>query len=498
MPEEQNPWTITISEFNGFCPAWFKNSYPFFGDKDHASDMKNIDLTDPNVMMQGPAPKALATGTEAGAVTTVVRSFLRHATSADVSFAIGGARLYKISSTTVTDDTADTPFPHLIDKGSVTGEDGEDICYYKTNLYYFYNHSGSAGDIGKYDMSTTFDDDWGSSEEVSGGPVGHGTLQSAPHQAINGGDDEMYFTNGRYMGALRTSGILELQALDFWTDAETASVSWNQNLVVIAVNRPNVTGVNLTQSGIYTWNGVAGSWEGDPIEVNGRIGALYTKNGVTFCWWQDAGTSNEFNLGYVVGTQIKGLKKCEGTLPLYYQVGEYKGYIAWISDGLCYLFGSSDPDTPIKFFQYTSSTYTTTVGGIGFAFGSLMTSSHNATTGYDIAKASNYTVDSSWKTRAFNVFQPGVLSHIDKIQVVTEQLSSGAKCDFVLTYNQGKSTQTLESIQYSSSNLIFHKILNKSYNLQDFRLDLDFSSGSITNPFRIRSILIKGHFVEEI
>ncbi len=496
MPEP-NSWSITINEFNGFAPAWFKNSYPFFGDKVHASDMKNIDLTDPNVMTQGPAPTALTAGTEAGAVTTVVRSFLRMVTSADVSFALGGARLYKISSTAVQDDTADTPFPHLINKGTVTGEDGEDVCYYKTNLYYFYNHSGSAGDIGKYDMSSTFDDDWGSTEEVGGGPVGHGTLQNAPHQAINGGDDEMYFLNGRYIGALRKTGTLELQAVDFWTDAETASLTWNQNRVMIAVNRPNIVGANMSQSGIYTWDGVASSWEGDPIEVNGRIGSLYTKNGVTFVWWQDAGTTNEFNLGYVVGTQIKGLKKCEGTLPLYYQTGEYKGYLAWISDGLVYLFGSSDPDTPIKFFQYTSSSYSTTVGGIGFAFGSLMTASHNATTGYDIAYASGYTKDSSWKTRAFDVFQPGRVSHIDRIQVVTEQLATGAKVDFTITYDQGKSTLALDQIAYSTANTTLHKILNKSPKVQDFRLDLNFANGSITNPVKTRSILIEGHYVPE-
>jgi hypothetical protein len=490
LPEEPNPWTITISEFNGFAPAWFKSTYPFFGDKDHASDMKNIDLTDPNSMTQGPAPTALTAGTEAGAVTTTVKSFLRHVTSDDVSFALGGAKLYQISSTAVTNAGV---FPHTIDKATVTGEDGEGLCYHKTKLYYFYNHSGSAGDIGQYDMATTFDDDWGSTV-----PTGFAALQTGPHQAINGGDDEVYFTNGRYMGAIRTSGILEPQALDFWTDAQTSSVTWNQNRVIVAVNRPNVTGSNMNQSGVYTWNGVAGSWEGDPIEVNGRIGALYTKNGVTFVWWQDAGTSSEFNLGYLVGTQIKGLKKCEGTLPLYYQVGEFKGYLAWISDGLVYLYGSSDPDTPIKFFQYTSSTYTTTVGGIGFALGSLMTASHNASTGYNIAKASNYTVDSSWKTRAFDVYQPGVVSYIDKIQVVTEQMSTGARVDCVLTYDQGKSTSTLSNIAYSASNYIFHKILDKSYKLQDFRLDFDFANGSTTNPVKIRSILIKGHFVPEI
>ena len=480
MPEEQG-WTISLLEFNGFVPAWFKNSYPFYGDKVHASDMKNIDLTDPNVMTQGPAPTALT-----GAVTTVVRSFLRLVTSSDVSFGIGGAILYQISSTAVTNAGI---WPHTITHDG--SEIGEDVCYYKTNLYYFYNQTGSVGDIGKYDMATAFDDDWGSQV-----PTGKAALQSAPHQAINGGDDVMYFLNGRYIGSYNGT-TLNPTALDFWTDAQTSSLTWNENRVKVAVNRPNITGANMNQSGIYTWDGSSSSWEGDPIEVNGRIGALHTKNGVDFVWWQDAGTSNEFNFGYISGTQLKILKVCEGTLPLYYQVGEFKGFIAWISDGLVYLYGSSDPESPIKFFQYTSSLYTTTVGGIGTTFGSILTSSSNGTL-YSLAKASGYTVDSNWKTRAFNVFSEGIVSVIDRIQVVTEQLATGAKVDFTLTYDQGKSTQTLDQIAYSASNYIFHKILNKGPKLQDFRVDIDFANGSTTNPVKIRDILISGHYIPEL
>ena len=490
MPKTK-PWSITIDSFGGFVPAWFRNSYPFYGNKNMASDMKNIDLIDPNVMTQGPAPVALTTGTEAGAVTTTVRSFLRSVTSADVSFAIGGARLYQLSSTTVKDDGSDTPFPHLIDKAAVTGEDGEDVVYYKSNLYYFYNHSASAGDIGKFDLSATFDDDWGSTV-----PTGNETIEDAPHQAMVGGDDVVYFTNGNYVGTIEGT-TLDVQGLDFWTNSVCASITWNENRVKVAVNRPNIAGANLNQSGIYTWNGVSSSWEGDPVEVNGKIGALYTKNGVTYVWWQDSGTTNEFNFGYVSGTQLKSIKRCEGTLPLYYQVSEDRGFITWMSDGLAYYWGSADPDLPAIFFQYTSSTYTDTVGGIGIPFGTILTASHDASTGYNIAKASGYSVDSTYNLKAMMMSAPGNKSVLDKIFVHTEEIDAGGALDFTLTYDKAKSTSTLEQIGVTDDNLTLHKIVNKSFNLEDFRLDLNFANGSATNPVKIRSILIQGHYTEE-
>jgi len=414
-------------------------------------------------------------------------------TSADVSFAIGGTKLYKISSTAVA-----TASPWNSSGGGHTithdgSEDGEDVCYYQSKLYYFYNQTGSVGDIGVYDMSSTFDDDWGSTV-----PTGKAALQSAPHQAIVGGDDQMYFTNGRYIGKYKGSTTtLDPIALDFWTDSVCASLVWNENKIKVAVNRPNIAGANLNQSGIYTWNGSSSSWEGDPTEVNGKIGALYVKNGVIYVWWQDSGTIGEFNFGYISGTQLRSIKRCEGTLPLFYQVSEDKGFLCWMSDGLVYYWGSADPDLPAIFFQRTSSTYTTTLGGLGNPFGTILTASHNATTGYDIAKATGYTIDATYKTKVFNMTVPGYQSVLDKIFVYTEQIGVSGECACTLTYDKIKETQTLESITETAENLTCHKILNKSYNIEDFRLDFDHSVGNAASPVSIRSILIQGHYVPE-
>jgi len=354
--EKQSEWTITIDQFNGFVPSWYKNDWPSFGAKEQAADMLNIDLMDPNVMKPGPISKNLVNGDENGLVTTLTKSFMRQVVSDDVSYAIGGNLLYQISSMEV----LGSDFPHLID---VTGAEGEDVVQFQEMILYFYNSAelkSGAGDIGLCDPSgVSFDDDWGSTV-----PTGADYIEYGPHQAIVAGDDTCYFTDGRYVGKITydpdtTTFTLIKDALDFWADAQTASLTWNENRVKIAVNRPNTAGVNLNQSGIYNWNGYSSSWEGDPVEVNGRIGALFTKNGVDYVWWQDAGSEDEFNFGYISGMQLEILKKCLGTLPEFNQVGEYRGFIMWMSDGLIYLYGKSDPDAPVKFFQFTKAMYNT-------------------------------------------------------------------------------------------------------------------------------------------
>jgi len=171
--------------------------------------MVNIDITDPNVLTQGKGLSNLINGNEDtahdGVVDTLIRSILNVVTASNITYAIGGNKLYQLSPTTVTKSTT---FPHTIDKTGVTGEDGEDIVYYNSDLYYFYNHSGNAGDIGKYNGST-FDETWGSVTASGAEP-----LQNAPHQAINGGDSCVYFANGKYVGVIdRTT--LKASELDF-------------------------------------------------------------------------------------------------------------------------------------------------------------------------------------------------------------------------------------------------------------------------------------------
>lgn len=484
-PQANQDWNIVIDSFGGFCPAWFDNAWPYYGNKNQASDMTNADMTDPNVLQPGPDVANLTNGNQSGAVTTLIKGILKTVVSDNVTYACGGNKYQQLSATAVTNSGG--TYPYTIDKATVTGEDAEDLVYYKSKIYVFYNHSGSAGDI-LQDNAGTIDVDWGSTV-----PTGMGTLQNAPHQAINGGDDDCYFTNGQYVGAIRSNGNLELQALDLWTNSQTASITWNSNRVIVAVNRPNVAGSNFNQSGIYYWNGVSSSWEGDPIEVSGKIGALYTKNGVTYVWWQDGSDTGGYNIGYIGNGILNPLARFKGSLPLFYQVGEYKGFLVWVSNGLIYLWGARDVKIPVAIFQYCQGKYST-VGGIGNPFGDLLIASYSGSN-YSLAKPSGYVSNFTWNTLAFKVGGVGYVSQMDLIQIETEPLVAGARANFTLTYDKGKSSLALNSIAYSaSSNITKHKIMSKGPIVEDFMISID--NVSATNLIKIRSILISGYYVK--
>jgi len=284
--------------------------------------------------------------------------------------------------------------------------------------------------------------------------------------------------------------------LDFWTDAQTVSVTWNYNRVLIAVNRPNVTGSNFNQSGIYRWNGVSSSWEGDPIEVSGKIGALYTKNGITFAWWQEATPNSEYTFGYIDGSRTHPLKSYTGSLPTQAQVGEYEGHIAWISNNKLYLYGAKDPEIALNLFQYMSGKYST-VGAFASPFGTIIISSYDGATGYSLAKESGYETTANYDTKAHKVSGAGFKGQIDLIQIEVEQLGSGAQADFTLHYDKGTANKVLTSVAYDATNTTktIFKILEKGIQVEDFKIDTDHTNGSASNPVKIRSIMIQGHYI---
>jgi hypothetical protein len=489
MPKEGDVWTITLGKLNGFggfCPSYFDNAYPFYGNKNQASEIIDVSLVDPNVLAQGPGTADLTGGDENGELGSVlISSILKHVVASGVTYACGQDKVFEITSTAVSN--GDWPL-------SITGgtyQVADSLIYYKSNIYVFWNDTGTEGEIAKIVPGTpSIDVDWGSTT-----PTGAAHLEDAPHYAINGGDDVVYFTNGQYVGTLEGT-TLTVQGLDFWTNSETVSVTWNHNRVKIAVNRPNVAGSNFNLSAVYAWNGVSSAWEGDPIEISGEIGALYTKNGVDFIWWKDGTSTGGYYFGYLGGSRAEPLRRYKGSLPNQNQVGEHDGLITWVTDNKIYKWGARDNDVEVKMFHYMSGEHAT-IGAMAAPFGDLLVSSY-ASTEYSLAKASGYSKSARYRTMAFNVSGVDFKSQVDLIQVEFETLSTGAKCDFTLTYDKAASTQSLTQIAYSATDASTRrKILNRSFQVEDFRLDISWANGSVTNPVDIRSIFIKGHYIKD-
>ncbi len=484
------PWQIQIQNISqgGFAPAWYKQTYSPYGNKNQAATMQNMDLTNPGYITQGPGLANLTNGTQAAAVTTLIKGILDFAVTADATYGTGGNKLYQVSSTAVANSGS---WPHTIDKAAVTAELGEDVAYYQGNIYYSYNHSGSAGDIGKYDLNVTFTDAWGSTV-----PSGAAALTSNPHQMIVGGNDVMYFANGRYIGSYDGT-TFQNTALDFPINSVTQSIAWNSDRVYAAVTRPNLTGSNKNTASIYIWDGTTNSWETE-IKLMGTVGALHVKNGVVFVFYQDISSTGGYKLAYISGASIIDIANYTGALPAFYQVTDYKDFIIWDSNGLLFAFGGGDKDLPVKLFQLADSGYAT-AGCVVTPFGTPMIASWDAGTNYKLAKFSGYDTACNWKSLMFDITgKTKVAGQIDIVRINFETLASGALVDWKLLDNQGRTVYS-DTISYAKATATnpMHTLTSAFYPLngkvaENFRIEFDYTNGSTTNPVNIKNAKIYG------
>ncbi len=475
-------WNIEISNFlGGFAPAWYKETYPVYGNKNQAGTMTNVDLTNPGYLTQGPGLANLTAGTQAAAVTTLLKGCLDFAVTADATYGVGGAKLYQLSSTAVANAGI---WPHTIDKAAVTGEDGEDVAYFQGNLYYSYNHSGSAGDIGKYDLNVTFTDAWASTV-----PSGMAALTNNPHPMKVGGNDTMLIGNGRWV-ALYDGTTFQDKALDFPVGTVVQSIEWNSDRWWITANRPNLTGSNKNTASIYVWDGTTNSWELE-IKLMGTVGGNHVKNGIVFLFYQDATSTGGYKLAYVNGTGITDLANFSGGLPAFYQVSDFKDFIIWNSNGLIFAYGSGDKDLPVRLFQLADGGYAT-VGCVVCPFGTPIIASWDAGSNYRLAKFSGYDVVSNWKSIMFDITGDGKNGKIDLVRINFETLATGARVDWKLLNNQGVTvfSDIISFARFGAVTTAYVPLNGKV--AENFRIEFDYANGDTTNTVKIKNAKIYG------
>lgn len=575
-------YSININDITlgGFSPQHHNETYPSYGNKNSAGKMTNIDMTNAGFIQQGQGLANLTNGTQASAITTLIKGALDFAASSDLTYAVGGTRLYSLSSTTVTSNAS---FPHTIAKAVVTGEAGEDVGLFQGRLYYTYNHtstrgdsttqfditntsgttyrytydatgtdpvitaitfpvgsqvtitgtnfaagnngtftvtasaanyfevdnpagaaesnktigSGSitilAGDIGKYDLVTTFTDAWGSTV-----PSGMGSLVGGvPHQIVIGGNDKMYISNGRYITSYDGTTLIP-QALDLPVGTVIQSIAWMSDRIWIAANRTNLTGSNKNSASIFIWDGTTDSWESE-IKLMGTVGGLHIKNGVMFVTYQDITNTGGYKLAYVQGASVTDIANFTGALPAFYQITDYKDFFLWNSNGDLWAFGSGDKDLPVRLFQMADGGHAT-VGCLVCPFGTPIVASWDAGSNYRLAKFSGYDTNSSWKSTIFDITGDTKNTGIDSIRFNFEALTSGARVDWKLVNNQGVTIYPTPASGNTVETISFAKMGAKTsayYPLngllaENFRVELDYSSGSASATVQVKNVKIFG------
>ena len=498
-----NSWQILINDsLGGLAPRYYQSGYPSYGNANHAGQMLNMDLTDPNGFSQGPGLSTLTNGTQS-VVTSVLNSILKHAVTSNTTYGIGGNKLHKISSTTVTNSGI---WPHTF--SSLGSEVGEDVCYYQGNLYYSFNEAGG-GDIGKYDLNTTFTDNWGSTI-----PTGHALLTAGvPHQMMVSWSDKMYFTNGRYVGYYDGSTYAP-QNLVLPLNSVAVAITGNSGQIYIGVNMPNVSGNNKNRAVIYIWDGATSTWTTEII-VMGRIGGMHVKNGVVFFFYEDVSNVGGYKLAYLSGTQVVDVANYSGGLPSYSEVCDYKDFIIWnaaslnalwsyttfpwqltspwtatTGDDLIYAFGSGDVSLPTRMFQLADSGYTT-AGGIAAPFGNVMISSTDGSN-IKLAQFSGYDTNSKWKSMVFDLVGLGKITKLDQVNITFEQLTTGARVDFVIRDNCGKIIFS-DSISYSRMGAVStYQAFTNGLVINNFRIEFDYTNGSTSNTVKVKTVKFYG------
>jgi|TARA_R100001530_G_scaffold1410_1_gene2542 hypothetical protein len=475
-----------IIEFEKFYQGYSQmaafNSLTEHGGGGQASVMTNMDVLAADYMTQGPGLSTLTNGDQDGAVDELINYILDKAVSDDKTYGIGPTKLFEISAASVA-NAGDFP-------RTITGAtDGSSVALLKGKLYYFFNKSSNA-DIGQFDLSSTFDDNWGSTV-----PTGAAALQDAPHPVATK-EDLMVFGNGRYVGTYTdATTTLAPSKLDFGNDAIVADVAFQGNQWIIAVNS-GVSGTNKNSSNIFLWGADATSSILDDETGAGpqKIGFIYPIDGTIFVAYQDLTTTSGFKIGFVNGRKITALGYYAGALPTFAQKTMFRDTILFFAAGLTYSAGAMVESLPLQLSQIADGGYATG-GAIAAPFGTPMVASTDGGSNHKLANFANYGVNCTWKSIVVPTLRGRERGYIDEIIVVTNALGAGASCALTVEYNQGVSSST-NTMTIATTGKTRHKFTPGIGDVEDFRVALDFSGGSTTNPVKIRKIIVLGNYRE--
>lgn len=482
---EAGKFSITFSNFNeGAAPTAHLDSLTELGSGGNYGSAVNVDVvTYPGRLTQGPGLSTLTAGDENGAVGELINFIIDQPVTSGVTYGIAATKLHQISSTAVTNTGS---WPHAITSATA----GSSAIKFQGALFYFFNKS-AAGEIGKYDLASTFVDNWGSTV-----PTGAAALQKADHPVATK-QDIMLFGNGRYVGTyISTNTTLAPTKLDFGTDASVADVCFNANQWLIAVNVGTGVSTDRQSASIFLYDPSAiSTYLTDEIAVGvQKIGFLLPIEGIVYVAFQDVSTAGGFCIGYINGRSIKPLRYFTGTLPTFAQKTLYKNVIGFISNGKVYTVGAVIESLPVQLSQLASAGYTT-AGALAAPFGTPMVASTQSTS-FKLAQFSGYDTACSWRSIIIPVMSGIYQGYIDRVTVLTSTLGASARCDLIIEANQGATSGSTQQISGTGKRRFVLKSLGLTA-IEDFRVYLNWANGSTSNPVTIRQIKVEGHYVEK-
>lgn len=288
-----------------------------------------------------------------------------------------GAKLHRFNYIDHTiDNTGD--WPHTITgTGAIVGQDNIVYTIGSTRyLFYSYNDSNVPdGDIGRFDLGSTFDDDY-----MSTVPAGAARLGNNPHPMIIGDDDIMYIGDGRdlqaFDGQTGASGTYSAQVLTLPLNFVITSFAKLPNYLVVYGYEHNSSIVTTTRVSSTKQQNKAFFWDylsEDPTFVydlpGNYVNAGFQFKGTVGCFTE--GHSNDIyndkfsRLLIFDGQKFDEMRIFDDRAPSHGGVESVGNVIYWNSTGNIYRFGTPYPGIGNSSFNQISAASSPSNSGFG-------------------------------------------------------------------------------------------------------------------------------------
>lgn len=371
-----------------------------------------------------------------------------------VAYPVGGTKVHEMTVTNGGLTNAGS-FPHVVTPhgGHTTPVAQDAVIYYiGSTRYLFYSWKDSVdGDIGRFDLTSTFDDDWVSTVPASGAVLGLNT-----HPLIVNNRDMLLVGDGNIVrqldGQTGANGTWSAVRFSLPKDYVITSFSKTANYTVIFAYRSSgeVSGTfNRSECTAFFWDELSDNpTYRTPIEGN-YINGGFTFQGAPGCFVQGrtAGIAGNKISKMMIGgpSGFKPFAHFIHDIPGHGGVETFDSSIMWNSDGEIYRYGSSIPGLAPSLNHISKLDGTTGEGICRNFFGNtFMASAGTTTSGGSQRLAGSYYPGSFFTTLAHPSFPMEKQGRVTRIKVYWMQSTEVNANDITISLNfEGGTNQSV-------------------------------------------------------
>jgi hypothetical protein len=351
--------------------------------------------------------------------------------------------------------------------------------------YLLFAHTDySAGDVGTYNLSDTFNPDYLSTDIATGA----GALEIAPIDMMEW-KSLMYISHGQYVGRLNGADeAWDRHKLDLGDGWQITKLFPAEHFVGICAWRKNITGdIYRTESRIFFWDGSSEDWSyWKPITANKILTAM-NKDGEVLIFAKDGqGTTlrrlTDFGTDIIKRLKFSLTGSYTGTIyPVVRQnaLDVYRNRVLFGAGSLVGSYGEEEEGQPNAITLPYGRVYNSygSIGVIKNVFASKVYYGYYDGTNYHLLRTGS---DSSThaKYRA-NYVDLGQKAQINYVKFYFKPLSSGDTADVKLDINNG-TTVDLGTISYAGDGEITSKAFKHKHPFcHAFRPTIEWNGGGM-------------------